>query len=70
MENKKKTWLRPVLGLALGAAAGLGYYYLIGCAGGACPLTAHPVTTAVYTALAGLLLSGVFSKECENSCNM
>ena len=45
MENKKKTWLRPVLGLALGAAAGLGYYYLIGCAGGTCPITAHPVTT-------------------------
>lgn len=65
MEFGKKSWLRPVLGIALGALAGLGYYYLIGCGSGACPITANPVTTAVYTALAGLLLSGVFSKECE-----
>ena len=69
MKNAKKSWLRPVLGVALGALGGLGCYYLIGCGSGTCPITASPVTTAVYTALAGLLLSGVFSKECENQCN-
>lgn len=69
MKNAKKSWLRPVLGVALGALGGLGFYYLMGC-GGSCPITANPITTSIYTALAGLLLSGVFSKECENRCNM
>lgn len=70
MKIWKKSWLRPVLGTGLGALAGLGYYYLIGCGSGTCPITANPVTTAIYMALAGLLLSGAFSKECETSCNM
>ena len=69
MKFFKKAWLRPVLGLTLGALAGLGYYYLIGCGSGTCPITANPITTAIYTALAGLLLSGVFKKECNHTCN-
>ena len=70
MKFLTKPWLRPVLGIALGALAGLGYYYLIGCGNGTCPITANPITTTIYTALAGLLLSGVFSKERNNTCNI
>ena len=69
MKFLTKPWLRPVLGITLGALAGLGYYYLIGCGSGTCPITANPFTTMIYTALAGLLLSGVFSKECDPTCN-
>lgn len=69
MNLKAKSWLRPVLGVTLGALAGLGYYYLIGCGSGTCPITANPVTTMVYTALVGLLVSGAFKKECEDPCN-
>lgn len=70
MKFLTKSWLRPVLGIALGALAGLGYYYLIGCGSGTCPITANPITTMIYTALAGLLLSGAFSKERNNTCNI
>ena len=69
MKFFKKAWLRPVLGFILGGLAGLGYYYLIGCGNGTCPITANPITTAIYTALAGLLLSSAFAKECNHTCN-
>ena len=47
MKFLKKPWLRPVLGITLGALAGLGYYYLIGCGSGTCPITANPFTTMI-----------------------
>lgn len=70
MNLKAKSWLRPVLGVTLGALAGLGYYYLIGCGSGTCPITANPITTMLYTALVGLLGSLAFHKECDDTCNI
>lgn len=69
MKFLTKPWLRPVLGIALGALAGLGYYYLIGCGSGTCPITANPVSTMIYTALVGLLGSFAFHKERDDTCN-
>ena len=43
--------LRPLLFAAGGAVVGVAYYYTAGCATGACPITASPVTTAIYTAV-------------------
>ena len=51
--------LRPLLFAAGGAVVGVAYYYTAGCATGACPITSSPVTTAIYTAVIGLLLSMV-----------
>ena len=42
-----------------GGLVGLLYYQFFGCRTG-CPITSSPVNTMVYTAVIGLLLSGVF----------
>lgn len=61
--------LRSLLFIAGGALAGLAYYYLAGCATGSCLITATPVSTMLYTALIGWLLSGIFRKESCCGCN-
>jgi len=70
MKEKTKKWLQPVLFTLVGALAGLGYYYIIGCGTGTCPITANPVITMIYTGVVGLLLSGIFRKEGCSQCNM
>lgn len=68
---KKLQWkrlLRPALFTLGGAVAGYFYYYFVGCASGACPITASPVRSMVYVGLIGLLLSGVFSPCGGGSC--
>lgn len=73
MDELKKTrkhgWKR-VLFTVGGALAGLGYYRLVGCPSGACPLTSHPLVTMAYLGLVGWLISGLFGKECGGSCSM
>jgi hypothetical protein len=44
---------------ALGGAAGYGWYRLVGCQTGACPLTSNPWISSAYGAVLGLLVSGV-----------
>ena len=61
--------LRPLLFAAGGAVVGVAYYYPAGCATGACPITASPVTTAIYTAVIGLLLSMVLTPCRGESCD-
>lgn len=67
-----KPWMKPALFALGGGLAGLGYYYLVGCANGSCLITANPFLTMAYMAMAGLLLSGVFSGKgcgcCGDSC--
>ena len=70
MRKNIKKWLRPVLFTVGGALAGLAYYYFVGCASGACPLTSHPLATMAYMGLVGWLLSGVLGKGCGGKCNM
>ena len=50
--------LKLVLGAAAGAALGFGYYKLVGCPTGACPLVRNPWVTTLYGALLGALLAG------------
>ena len=65
-----RKWIRPILFTLTGMAAGLGYYHLVGCATGSCAITSNPVHSMLYMGLIGWLLSGLFGKECKDTCNM
>lgn len=55
----KRRITRIGLGLLVGAALGYGYWALIGCNTGTCPITSSPVTATVYGAVVGLVATGV-----------
>ncbi len=42
----------------VGASLGFAYHRVIGCATGACPITANPYTSTLYGALMGYFVSG------------
>lgn len=63
MKNNAKKRLWPVLFTLGGMLAGLGYYYAVGCASGACPITANPIRTMIYAGIMGWLLSVVLRPE-------
>lgn len=46
-----------VLGAVAGALVGWGYYKLVGCPTGACPLTRSPWITTLYGASLGVFLA-------------
>jgi hypothetical protein len=45
-----------IIGGVVGAVLGFGYYKLVGCASGTCPLTSNPWIST----LGGMLLGGLF----------
>ncbi|MBI5624150.1 MAG: YtxH domain-containing protein [Elusimicrobia bacterium] len=49
--------IKILVGAGLGGIAGFGYYKLIGCATGACPITSNPVISTLYGAALGLLIA-------------
>ena len=42
-----------LIGLVAGAALGYGYYRLVGCTTGTCPITSNPWVASIYGALLG-----------------
>jgi hypothetical protein len=58
-----KKYALLVAGIAIGAIAGFGYYYWVGCQSGSCPITSQPVTSTLYGAVLGALLVNVFNKK-------
>lgn len=42
----------------VGGALGFGYHRVIGCATGACPITANPYLSTLYGALMGYFVAG------------
>ncbi|MFI5153761.1 MAG: DUF6132 family protein [Chitinophagales bacterium] len=52
-----------VIGLISGAIVGYTYYYFVGCASGACPITSKPVNSALYGAMMGGLFFSLFKKK-------
>ncbi len=49
-------YVKKILPVLLGAAAGYAYYYYIGCLGGSCPITGNPWTSTAYGAMIGAFL--------------
>lgn len=69
MKNWRQ-WIRPALFTLGGAAAGLAYYYLVGCSTGSCIITSNPISSMAYMAFIGWLLSGIFTKGCSGECSI
>jgi len=51
------------IGIAIGAVAGYGYYYFVGCASGTCAITSKPLNATLYGAVMGGLLFNMFVKD-------
>jgi hypothetical protein len=51
------SFARIALSAVVGGALGFGYYKLVGCRTGACPLTATPLRAILYGSTFGLLFS-------------
>jgi hypothetical protein len=49
-------FVRIVLGVVIGGLLGFGYYKMVGCSTGSCPITSSPYTSTLYGAVMGLLI--------------
>jgi len=49
-----------IIGIIVGGGLGFGWYMLVGCPTGTCPLTSNPVITTIYGAVLGALVAGSF----------
>ena len=54
--------LRSIIGIIVGGGLGFGWYMLVGCPTGTCPLTSNPVVTIIYGAVVGGLAAASFHK--------
>ena len=52
--------IRIIIGIIAGGGLGFGWYKLVGCSTGGCPLTSHPVITTIYGAVLGALAATSF----------
>ncbi len=52
--------LTIIIGATAGGVLGFGYYKLVGCPTGACPLTRHPWITTIYGMALGALFASSF----------
>ena len=59
----KKALLLTGIGVAIGALAGYGYYFYVGCASGTCAITSKPLNSTLYGALMGGLILNMLVKE-------
>ena len=59
----KKALLLTGIGIAIGALAGYGYYYYVGCASGSCAITSKPLNSTLYGAVMGGLFFNLFVKD-------
>ena len=50
-------FVKTILPVVIGAAAGYAYYKFIGCVTGTCPITANPLMSTLYGAGLGYLVS-------------
>jgi len=53
--------VKVIIGVGLGAVGGFLYYRFVGCSTGTCPITSNPVSSIIYGALVGYLVTGFSS---------
>jgi hypothetical protein len=58
-----KALLLTGIGITIGALAGYGYYYYVGCVSGTCAITSKPLNSTLYGAVMGSLVFNMFVKE-------
>ena len=51
-------WLRIIIGAVVGGGLGFGYYKVVGCSSGTCPLTSNPIISTLYGMVLGALVAG------------
>jgi hypothetical protein len=51
-----------LIGAALGAMAGYGYWYYIGCASATCAITSKPLNSTLYFSIMGSVFAGLFQR--------
>ena len=59
-------FIKPFLGVAIGAIAGYLYYHFIGCSSGSCAITSNPYTSVLFGAAIGFF--AVSSPCAGNKC--
>ena len=59
-------WIRLIIFIVIGAAAGALLGYFGQCSTGSCPLTANPLRGAIYGAAMGVLLAFFFTPPSNN----
>lgn len=51
---------RILIGATIGGGLGFGYYKLVGCSTGSCPLTSNPFMSTLYGLIVGILVASSF----------
>ncbi|MBN2376751.1 MAG: hypothetical protein JXD22_10130 [Sedimentisphaerales bacterium] len=59
-------WIKILIFIVVGAAAGALLGYFGQCSSGSCPLTANPFRGAIYGAVMGALLAFSFTRPSNN----
>jgi Family of unknown function (DUF6132) len=52
--------LRILIGVVVGGGLGFGWYLLVGCSTGTCPLTSNPFTSTLFGMVMGVLIATSF----------
>ncbi len=50
--------IRLFVGIVIGGVIGFAWHKLVGCSGGACPITSNPYISIMWGAIMGALLTG------------
>ncbi|MFC1489990.1 DUF6132 family protein [Candidatus Latescibacterota bacterium] len=53
--------IKIIIGPVIGAVLGYGYYRLIGCSSGTCPITSNPWISTLYGAIMGFMVAKINS---------